>query len=130
MPTPFDPFWLFRMPLSGNVSQRFFSPAVTVNYAGNAAVEEHVVADVASYGKQIGWLNELVLALANKEPPDQHTLKELTEAVNKIEDIKKQHAKSTLDGAIEALDRLQAERDDEYRHLLDSRIQPLNMARG
>lgn len=126
MQSPFDPFWLFRLPLSGNVAQRFFSPALTVNYAGNAAIEERVAADVASNGKQIGWLNQLVLDLANKRAPDARTLEQLTQAVAAIEDIKKQHGKSTLDGAIAALDKLQSEEVDEYRRLLDVRVQRLS----
>ena len=59
-PFDFDPFWMFRMPLSGDVNQRitapWFSPSVTVNYAGDAAVEDRVVTKVASYGRQLGWL--------------------------------------------------------------------------
>jgi hypothetical protein len=40
-PAGFDPFWMFRLPLSGDVNQRitapWFSPSLTVNYAGDAA---------------------------------------------------------------------------------------------
>jgi hypothetical protein len=129
MQSPFDPFWLFRLPLSGNVAQRFFSPALTVNYAGNAAVEERVVTDVASYGRQIGWLNKLVLDLVHGDPPDDDTLKQLADAVDAIEAIKKQHGKSTLEGAITALDQLEAEQADAYRHLLDGRVRRLAPAR-
>ena len=55
----FDPFWMFRLPLSGAVNQRitapWFSPSLTVNYAGDPAVEDRVVTEVASYGTQLGW---------------------------------------------------------------------------
>ena len=52
----FDPFWMFRWPFSGDVKQRFaapsFSPSFTVNYAGDPKIEERVVTEVASYGRQ------------------------------------------------------------------------------
>ena len=125
MLSPFDPFWLFRWPLSGNVAQRFFSPALTVNYAGDAAVEERVIADVASYGKQIGWLNELVLALVANEQPDPVTVSRLAAAVNAIDDIKKWHGKSVLERAVAMLDQLQLAQPDQYRSLVDARMQRL-----
>jgi hypothetical protein len=43
----FDPLWMFRAPWSGDVAQRitapWFSPSLTVNYAGDPAVEDRVV---------------------------------------------------------------------------------------
>jgi hypothetical protein len=54
----YDPFWIFRWPFSGNVNERitapWFSPSLTVNYAGDARIEDRVVTEVASYGKQLG----------------------------------------------------------------------------
>jgi hypothetical protein len=39
----FDPFWMFPLPLSGDINQRitapWFSPALTVNYAGDPVIE-------------------------------------------------------------------------------------------
>ena len=59
----FDPLWMFRAPWSGDVAQRitapWFSPSLTVNYAGDPAVEDRVVTEVASNGKQLGWLTEI-----------------------------------------------------------------------
>ena len=46
----------------------FWSPRVSVNFAGNPAVEREVTEDVASYGSQIGWLNDIVAALAKAAP--------------------------------------------------------------
>jgi hypothetical protein len=42
----------------------FLSPRVSVNFAGNSASEREVTEDVGSYGSQIGWLNDIVAALA------------------------------------------------------------------
>jgi hypothetical protein len=72
-PFAFDPLWMFRGPLSGDVNQRitapWFSPSLTVNYAGDPKIEDRVVTEVASYGRQLGWLTEIVLALADKHQP-------------------------------------------------------------
>src|SRR2546429_8700244 len=69
----FDPLlWFFRAPLSGNVAQRitapWFSPSLTVNYAGDPAVEDRVVTEVASYGKQLGWLTEIAWFRLRQQP--------------------------------------------------------------
>ena len=126
MSSTFDPFWFFRMPLSGNVAQSILSPAITVNYAGDASIEERVASDVASNGKQIGWLNEIVLALARKEDPDPRTVARLAQAIEDIEDIKQRMKKSALGNAVDALDQLQAEEPDAYRFLIDERSLPVS----
>jgi hypothetical protein len=121
----FDPFWMFRMPLSGDVNQRitapWFSPSLTVNYAGDAAIEDRVVTEVASYGRQLGWLSEIVLALANKQAVPQETLRRLEKAAQDIETIKAEVQPTALDAANKALDRLK--RDDQvlYEKLLKER---------
>jgi hypothetical protein len=55
----------------------WFSPALTVNYAGDPVIENRVVTEVASYGRQIGWLTEILLALAKNQPPSEETLRRL-----------------------------------------------------
>ncbi len=124
-PSGFDPFWMFRLPLSGAVNQRitapWFSPSLTVNYAGDPAIEDRVVTEVASYGKQLGWLNEIVLALAKKQSVPQETLNRLERAVQEIETIKKEVQPSALDAANNALDQLQREQPDRYADLLRDR---------
>jgi hypothetical protein len=124
-PTGFDPFWMFRLPLSGDVNQRitapWFSPTLTVNYAGDPAVEDRVVTEVASYGKQLGWLNDIVLALANQRPVPTDTLSCLEKAVEKINAIKKETQASAVDAANRALDRLKRDEPDAYAKLLRAR---------
>jgi hypothetical protein len=121
----FDPFWMFRLPLSGAVNQRitapWFSPSLTVNYAGDPAIEDRVVTEVASYGKQLGWLNEIVLAMASKQAIPQETLASLEEAVKKIEAIKREVQPSAVDAANRALDQLMREQPDRYTELLRDR---------
>jgi len=124
-PSGFDPFWIFRAPLSGNVAQRitapWFSPSLTVNYAGDAAVEDRVVTEVASYGKQLGWLTEIAIALARNQPLPVETLRRLEQASKDIEAIKKNVRPSAAEAARNALDRLERDDPDQYHKLLRER---------
>jgi hypothetical protein len=125
MASGFDPLWMFRLPLSGAVNQRitapWFSPAVTVNYAGDPAIEDRVVTEVASYGKQIGWLSEIVMALANKQAPPEETLRRLAKAMQDIDSIKREVQQSAYDVASAALDRLERDDPEGYRKMLRER---------
>jgi hypothetical protein len=121
----FDPFWIFRWPFSGDVRQRitapWFSPSLTVNYAGDPIIEDRVVTEVASYGRQLGWLTEIALALANKQPLPRETLRRLEQASRDIEAIKKDVQPSALEAASKALDRLEREQPAQYERLLRER---------
>ena len=124
-PSGFDPLWMFRAPWSGNVAQRitapWFSPSLTVNYAGDAAVEDRVVTEVASYGKQLGWLTEIVIASANGQPLPTETLARLEKAARKIDAIKEQSRASAVEAANNALDRLERDNPAQYNELLRGR---------
>src|SRR5438094_5239389 len=121
----YDPFWMFRWPLSGDVNQRitapWFSPSLTVKYAGDPVIEDRVVTEVASYGRQLGWLSEIVLALAANKPVPQDTLHRLKEAARNIEAIKNELRPQALEAARQALDRLEREEPQQYRELLGDR---------
>ncbi|MEH6437355.1 hypothetical protein [Massilia sp. DD77] len=121
----FNPYWMFNPSLLGSNTQRivtsWFSPTIT--FAGNAAIEERVVQDVASYGKQIGWLNEIVLALASGKPVPADTLASMIKAIEKIERIKDDLAQDNYDAAVEALDRLKKTNPEGYEALLLARAQ-------
>jgi len=116
---------MFRLPLSGDVNQRitapWFSPSLTVNYAGDPKIEDRVVTEVASYGRQLGWLTEIALALAEKMEPPGDTLGRLKEASVEIEAIKKGVRRSAIEEANAALDRLEQEQPDSYQKLLRDR---------
>jgi len=124
-PSGFDPLWMFRAPWSGNVAQRitapWFSPTLTVNYAGDAAVEDRVVTEVASYGKQLGWLTEIVIASANGQPLPAETLGRLEKAAREIDAIKEQSRASAVEAANTALDRLERDNPAQYNELLRER---------
>jgi len=116
---------MFRGPLGGDVMQRiatsWLSPSLTVNYAGDPAVEDRVVKEVASYGKQLGWLTEIALAQARGQPLPEATLERLEKAAGEITLIKKQLRASALEAAKSALDRLERDDPAQYKNLLRDR---------
>ena len=82
------------------------SPSYTVNYAGDPTVKHRVVSEVASYGRQLGWLDEIVLALAKGEKPPEESVEQLQRASNEVKKIKAEVQRSALEEANKALDRL------------------------
>jgi hypothetical protein len=125
MSNHYDPFWMFRLPLGGDVNQRitapWFSPTINVKYAGDPVIEDRVVTEVASYGKQIGWLTEIALALAKQESPAEETVQSLQKAADRIAAIKNEVQRSAVDAAEAALDRLQHDDPDAYKQLMHKR---------
>lgn len=120
---------LFNLPgAAGNwqeIMTRWWSPNISVNFAGNADVERTINEDVASYGTQIGWLNEVVMALAHAMPVDgdpkaKTALEKIKEADKKITDIINQRKGSAMTKAREALEDLQKSDAEGYRRLLRS----------
>jgi hypothetical protein len=90
----------FKLPLSGNVTQTinpwtvFFNPIgsqiglvnVNLGNSSNPAVEEQVISDVASYGKQLGRIEDALVVLLTHLRPKRA----LTKAENKaILDLKR-----------------------------------------
>jgi hypothetical protein len=126
MKTPLEvpnPFSLATyLPFSGPVNQAiatsWFSPSLTVNYQGSAHIEQRVATEVASVGRQIGWLSEIVEALATGKPAPADSLRQLTDAMRKIEKIKESVRQSAFDEAQKALERLREEAPDELARLL------------
>jgi len=125
LPNPFN----IMFPGAGGNFQTFdfWSPRVSVNFAGNPAVEREVNEDVASYGRQIGWLNDIVVALAKTAPDTlkadaeaERALKMLKEAMAKIDDIKKRRKANALDMARDALANLGAADKAAYGRLVRS----------
>lgn len=99
------------LPLSGDVAQAFklFSPTLTVNGAGDPALEREIVEDVATYGAQIGQISEVVLALAAGEDVTKlDALAKLKAMVAAIEKKKAEYGKTALERARKALDELRA----------------------
>jgi hypothetical protein len=105
----------------------FWSPRVSVNFAGNPAVEREVTEDIASYGSQIGWLNDIVAALANAAPDAlkgnedaEDALKSLNDAMQKIEAIKARRKANAYDTARDAIASLGAADKAAYKQVVTS----------
>jgi hypothetical protein len=103
----------FKLPLSGNVTQTinprtiFFNPMggqlglinVNLGTSSNPPVEQQVLSDVASYGKQLGRIEDVLAvllahfrperALTDAEDKAIHDLKRMLED---IADVKSRHA--------------------------------------
>jgi hypothetical protein len=106
-------------PLSGDASHWFklFSPTI-VNGEGDPVLERQIVENVATYGKQIGALTDVVLALvAQTNLPETPPVAELKAIAAAVADTKAQYRQGVLERARRALDELQ-EHDPEGYDLL------------
>ena len=67
--------------------QRFFNPQFFINYnAGDVEVENNVLQQVGSYGKQLGKIIDVLDVLVARLPQDQLTLQE-RRAVDEFRDL-------------------------------------------
>ena len=106
---------VFRLPLSGNVTQSILPWNWTFNPVGSQvglvnielgqssapAVEEDVMTDVASYGKQLGRIEDALLVLLDTYQPsrslsakEEKAIAALRSLVTQVEDVKKKHGRS------------------------------------
>lgn len=87
-----------HLPLSGDVAQRIAPrlvlDAITTE-AGDREVEQRVLTEVASYGRQLGLIITLLLDLARQAPPatpeGQRALDQLAEIARRVEALKAAH---------------------------------------
>ena len=121
-------FWspTLHFPFSGSVAQQiepdtswFF--AGIPPWAGNGDLEKKAF-EVASYGRQIGWITEVLLAdkQSRTVTPAQgaESLEKLQGVYDKIEAAKKQSRAEIADAAASALAKLQEADPDAYDRLL------------
>ncbi|MDH3227503.1 MAG: hypothetical protein OEM67_10510 [Thermoleophilia bacterium] len=119
----FFPWWgLFEGPLSGDVTQdispvtSWFSPQLELHFAGDRRIEAEVVADVASYGRQLGILSEAVLELAGGKKGD--AVARLQELAAKIEAVKERHSDALEQSVKSDLERLKQQDPEALARLL------------
>jgi hypothetical protein len=126
-----NPFFNMFPVTAGNwqtIDTRSWSPTVSVNFAGNPAVEREVTEDVASYGRQIGWLGDIVLALAEadggasikRNNAAADSLTKLRQAQERIEEIKERRKGTALDNPRGALANLASTDKAAYARLVRS----------
>jgi len=87
-------------PFSGSVAQDIHPALLT--QAGNADTEARVLRDVASYGKQIGVLSDLLYSVASLVPPERlgdegrHAYAQLSDLIEAVKAIKQQRPKPAI----------------------------------
>jgi len=107
----------FKMPLSGDVVQSinpwtaFFSPIgsqlgvinINLGQSSDPDVEQEVLSDVGTYGKQIGRISDaLIVLLAHFHPKRALTSEEaaaidaLKDMLNKVADVKTKHGRPAM----------------------------------
>lgn len=107
----------FKLPLSGDVAQTInpwtavFSPygsqfgLININLGRSSApqVEADVLADVGSYGKQLGRIGDaLIVLLTHFHPTDELTVEEQTaidelkKMLDQIAEVKRKHQRAAL----------------------------------
>jgi len=107
---------VFRLPLSGNVTQSInpwtwlFNTVgskiglvnIELGQSSNPAVEEEVLSDVASYGKQLGRIEDALLVLLAHFHPDraltpdeQKAISDLRAIATDVAAVKTKHRHST-----------------------------------
>jgi hypothetical protein len=109
------------------IDTRWWSPNISVSFAGDPGIEREVTEDVASYGSQIGWLNDIVIALAAAAPDAvdgnadaKRALGKLGKASAEIDKIKRRRKQSAIDKARDALADLGAADKAVYGRLVRS----------
>jgi hypothetical protein len=105
---PFFPFTV-NFP-SGDVDlNNWFSPRISVSYAGTPAIERDVVENVASFGDQLGTLIDAVVQLAADKKGEK--LDDLRELQSQVDEVKARHKRDIKREAEAAIERL-AELDE------------------
>lgn len=122
--------WLqsnYNFPLSGNVNQRiepdwFF--ATIGPEVGDSEIEKEVFLKVASYGKQIGMITEVLVSIAEelKMDSDSTTLSDLKALQAKVDSIKTAKKDRVKENAKLMLDKLKACDQEAFDTLLKEYI--------
>jgi len=76
------------------------------------------VEKVASYGKQLGIITDVVLELAGDKPPrGEHPLAQLREIAAKVRKVKEEHKRSLTEEANDAMAKLAKSDEAEARRI-------------
>jgi hypothetical protein len=111
-------------PLSGAVTQDLTPEAFFRGIKPGAGVPdvEQQVFEQASYGKQLGWLMDVLVEAVDpatlRAPEAQAALVSLKKLRAKVERIKSEHRQDRLDDAIALLDKIQANSPEDLELLL------------
>jgi len=114
-----------HFPLSGGVAQNYepitnwFSELIEED-AGDAEIEKNAF-QIASYGRQLGLITEVLIELAEQTTPTsdngKESLERLTIIRNEIEQLKISEANQLLDEIQNGIERLRHRSPQDYRKL-------------
>ena len=114
----------FQLPLSGDVIQdinpvtSWLSPNLEINFAGKPDVEKDIVANIASYGRQLGVvIPALLQALGDVDSPEVEKLRTLA---GDIEAAKHKHKIRQAETLKQGLLSLKETDPEAFRSLLES----------
>ncbi|TNC91500.1 MAG: hypothetical protein CSH36_09320 [Thalassolituus sp.] len=114
----------FQLPLSGDVIQdinpvtSWLSPNLEINFAGKPDVEKDIVANIASYGRQLGVIIPALLELAgDNNSPEVEKLRTLA---GDIEAAKQKHKIRQAETLKQGLLSLKETDPEAFRSLLES----------
>ena len=94
----------------------WFSPTIEYNFAGNREVEADVVANVASYGRQLGALTAAVLEISKGSKAE--AVGDLRKIAAKIKQRKEEHQATLEDELRRKLDALRKSDPEKLKDLL------------
>lgn len=120
-------WWILKSPLSGDLEQsiapvtQWWSPQLEFNIAGDRQLEAKIIAEIASYGSQLGTLTDAVLELADDR--DSEVLQKLRALAEKIDQEKREYRKAEIDALKDTLIRLKQEDPDGFASLI-AELQP------
>ena len=101
---------------------------VTVSYAGDREIEDRVVSEVASYGKQLGLISDALLEIADDRPGK--AVERLRSVVNRVEQVKARFNRALEEKAEEAFTALLAADPVAAERLVGALEQRVAMLRG
>lgn len=120
-------WWILKSPLSGDLEQsiapvtQWWSPQLEFNIAGDRQLEAKIIAEIASYGSQLGTLTDAVLELADDR--NSEGLQKLRALAEKIDQEKREYRKAEIDALKDTLIRLKQEDPDGFASLI-AELQP------
>ena len=127
-PYPWSWFWApqLHFPFSGGVAQHiepninWFFDAIRPA-SGNADIERQAF-DIASYGKQLGLITEVLLSMAGEQTMTadeaEKSLTRLKDIYGKIEALKAGQAAALADTAVTLLDKLRASDPGQFDRVM------------